>query len=205
MSLSATSALAFSPRTAAPIQHNNLTLGAQHTTGNGTYNLIKGNLNVTGNEIIGNNGTGTFTQIGGTHTANFLYVGNGTGSTGTFNLQGGTLSVTHFILMRDGTFNVKNTTTTVTTGLVDNRKVVTTTNANVTWNSAVVSTGAYISQNSTQTFNSYLQVAYSGYLVGGSQDVFIVKDDFLNQSTANRPMEHGPVHPEIRHGRGQQS
>ncbi len=161
---------------------NNLTLG-DTATGNGTYNLVKGNLNVTGNEIIGNNGTGTFTQIGGTHTADFLYVGDGTGSTGTFNLQGGTLSVTHFILMRDGTFNVKNTTTTVTTGLVDNRKVVTTTNANVTWNSEVENSGAYISQNSTQTFNFFLQVAHSGYLVGASQDLFVIKGDFINQST----------------------
>ncbi len=57
---------------------------------NGTYTLISGNLN-TASTTVGNDGTGTFDQSGGTHTvATTLSVG--ANSTGTYNLAGGDLS-----------------------------------------------------------------------------------------------------------------
>ena len=128
----------------------------------------------------------------------------GTSSTGTYNLQGGTLSAGLYsdIDNSGGTFNVKNTTTTVT-GDVYNEGTVKTTNAKVTWNGNFQNAGAYISDHATQTFNQNLEVGPPGYLVGGSQDLFILKNDFLNFSTQKHPMEYGPVQPEIRHGRGQ--
>ena len=114
----------------------------------------------------------------------------GTGS-GTYNLQGGTLSAgtpfsggTDILINSGGTFNVKNTTTTVT-GDVTNLGTVKTTNANVTWNGIFGNVGAYISDPSTQTFNQNLYVLSTGYLVGGSQDLFIIKGDFNNQSIEN--------------------
>ncbi len=70
------------------------------------------------------------------------------------------------------------------TGDVVNDGLVTTTNAKVTWNGNFTNLNAYISQGSTQTFNNYLTVNSSGYLVGGSQDVFVVKNDFVNHSTS---------------------
>ncbi len=71
---------------------NNLILGNQ-TTGNGTYTLNDSNgpalLQTEGSEYIGNSGTGTFTQTGGSNAiSGGLYVKNGS-----YNLDGGTLSV----------------------------------------------------------------------------------------------------------------
>jgi|WetSurMetagenome_2_1015567.scaffolds.fasta_scaffold50349_1 hypothetical protein len=165
---------------------NALSLG-DNPGSKGTYNLVKGTLSVTGagKEYVGYSGIGTFNQTGGTHTvASTLFVGNGNGSgtgPGTFNLQGGTLSAGLIQINDAGTFNVKNTTTTVT-GDVLNNGTVKTTNANVTWNGNFTNRSAYISDPSTQTFNQDLVVAGPGYLVGGSQDLFILKDDFLNGS-----------------------
>ena len=60
----------------------------------GVYNLSgTGSLSVGGNEYVGNLGTGTFTQTGGSNTVALgLYVGFSSGSTGTYNLNSGTLS-----------------------------------------------------------------------------------------------------------------
>ena len=44
-------------------------------------------------EAIGNYGPGTFTQTGGTHAAGSLTLGENSGSTGTYNLDGGLLTV----------------------------------------------------------------------------------------------------------------
>lgn len=61
--------------------------------GSGTYNLSgSGSLSVTGDEYIGDLGTGTFNQSGGTHTATAqghnLNLGVRAGSIGTYNLSG---------------------------------------------------------------------------------------------------------------------
>ena len=164
---------------------NQLILGDLSTgsgTGNGTYNLKQGSLKVTGNEFIGNFGIGTFNQIGGTHTVTMtLALADNGGSSGTYNLQGGTLSAKNINIFPGGTFNVKNVTTTVT-GDVTNLGTIKTTNAKVTWNGNFTNNVAYISDPSTQTFNKDLVVGAGGYLVGGSQDLFVIKNDFINQS-----------------------
>ncbi len=70
-----------------------LTLGTT-STGSGTYILSGGALSVLFEEIIGNSGSGAFTQSGGTNTVTgTLYVGHDATSTGTYTLSGtGTLS-----------------------------------------------------------------------------------------------------------------
>ena len=63
-----------------------------NTSGKGTYNLSEGDLSALV-EVVGSEGTGTFTQSGGTHSINLdMYVGAFAG-TGTFDIQGGALEV----------------------------------------------------------------------------------------------------------------
>jgi len=76
---------------------NELTLGVPAGV-TGVYNLSGGALSVgtgaTQGEIIGNSGSGTFTQTAGSNTmSDFLIVGNFPGATGTYALSGGSLSV----------------------------------------------------------------------------------------------------------------
>jgi hypothetical protein len=72
------------------------------------------------------------------------------------------------------------------TGNVINDGTVKTTNAVVTWNGTFTNNGVYISDPATQTFNRDLSVGRTGYLAGHtSQDLFILKGDFINQSTQN--------------------
>jgi len=74
----------------------NLYLG-NTATGAGTYLLSNGSLSVAGIEYIGNGGTGTFNQSGGTNIdiGGFAYSGLyvGYGGAGTYDLSGGTLTV----------------------------------------------------------------------------------------------------------------
>ena len=81
------------------------------------------------------------------------------------------------------------------TGNVTNDGNVKTTGANVTWNGTFTNNNVYTSDPSTQTFTD-LKVKTTGYLVGNSplagtfptqtaQDLFIFKNDFINQSTQN--------------------
>lgn len=62
--------------------------------GNGMYNLSgTGSLTAT-NELIGNVGTGVFNQAGGTNTiTSTLFLGSDSGSSGTYNISGGTLDI----------------------------------------------------------------------------------------------------------------
>ena len=89
---------------------NLLILGNQ-ATGIGTFNLNDGNLNAGVGpapipaEIIGNAGTGTFNQNGGTNTVTILEVAFNPGSSGTYNLTGGILTATTVNLNPGGTFN----------------------------------------------------------------------------------------------------
>lgn len=78
----------------------NLYLG-YNTGSSGTYNLSgTGQLTTTQAEYIGYNGTGTFTQTGGSNTIGAttspgnLYLGYSTGSNGTYNLSGDTATLT---------------------------------------------------------------------------------------------------------------
>jgi autotransporter-associated beta strand protein len=61
--------------------------------GSGTYNLsATGQLSVGGSLTVGGAGTGTFTQWGGTSTVASLRLAASTGSSGTYNLNGGVLT-----------------------------------------------------------------------------------------------------------------
>ena len=65
--------------------------------GSGTYSLSGGSLSVpngnNGGLFVGYSGTGSFTQSGGTNTVYSLVLGSYSGSSGTYNLNGGTLIV----------------------------------------------------------------------------------------------------------------
>jgi len=61
--------------------------------GAGSYNLSGSGLLSAVTENIGNSGTGSFTQSGGTHAVGILTLGQNLGSAGTYNLQGGLLTV----------------------------------------------------------------------------------------------------------------
>ena len=84
------------------------------STGNAT--LSGGLLSVASSEFIGARGKGTFTQSGGTHTvAARLVVSASPGtSTGTFNLQGGSLSAANLQVNAAGTFTQTGGTLTIT-------------------------------------------------------------------------------------------
>lgn len=75
----------------------NLTIG-YNSGATGTYSLSgSGILSVNGPELIGQSGNGTFIQNAGAHTissnGNALEIANGPGSSGTYVLSGGTLSI----------------------------------------------------------------------------------------------------------------
>jgi hypothetical protein len=155
------------------------------STGRGTYDLSGAGSLSTSREVIGLSGAGVFTQSGGTHTvATTLTLAANSGSSGTYNLSGGSLSAATIEINAGGDFNVSGGTPTVT-GNVVNAGAVKTTGTNVTWNGAFTNTGVYTSDPATQTFSGDLTVRSSGYLVAASQDVFILKEDFINQSTRN--------------------
>ena len=75
----------------------NLILGYAPNS-NGSYTLTAGSLSVgtpsSGNLLLGNSGTGSFTQNGGTSTLAVLQLGLYAGSVGTYHLNTGSLSVT---------------------------------------------------------------------------------------------------------------
>ena len=80
-----------------------LILGTQ-STGSGTYTLSGGCLS-TAVEVIGNRGTGLFSQSGGTHTvSDTLTLADQVGSCGIYELQGGSLSAGTVILNQGGLF-----------------------------------------------------------------------------------------------------
>ncbi|MEO8304100.1 MAG: choice-of-anchor D domain-containing protein [Betaproteobacteria bacterium] len=72
----------------------------------GTYNMNAGTLNVANRTIVGDGGTGTFTQSAGVHTTPLLILGAQSSGVGTYNLNGGTLNDS--LIVGDagtGTFN----------------------------------------------------------------------------------------------------
>lgn len=91
-----------------------------HSGSTGSYNLSgTGSLFVGGIERVGGDfGTGTFTQSGGTHTVNStLYLGYvNSGSKGTYNLDGGILTVGSINRNGSSTFNFNAGTLNITGG-----------------------------------------------------------------------------------------
>ncbi len=74
----------------------------KETSGVGTYNLSAGRLAAQAT-TVGRAGVGTFNQSGGTVTATTVDVATNSGSSGTYNLKGGSLTVTNTIT-NSGTF-----------------------------------------------------------------------------------------------------
>jgi fibronectin-binding autotransporter adhesin len=78
------------------------------STSTGSYSLSNGVL-LGVNEYVGYGARGTFTQSGGTHTlSGTLTLANNTGSSGTFLLQGGSLTVPQIKVNAGGDFEVSN-------------------------------------------------------------------------------------------------
>jgi hypothetical protein len=73
------------------IDIDNFNVGYAAST-TGTFTLASGKTLTTTSENIGNSGTGTFTQTGGTNTTGEFCVAYDAGSSGTYNLSGGVLS-----------------------------------------------------------------------------------------------------------------
>ena len=165
--------------------------GGSHTVGVSGLTLYSSSTYTLGGDgTLGvNNGgnlsiAGTFNQTGGSVNieAGNLNVG------GTYNLQGGTLSTSSTINV-GGSFNLTGVTLNLLAGLeAYNGGTVKTTNANITWNvvggSAFENSGAYISNQSSQTFTN-LKVDPTGYIAAASQDTFIISGNFQNQSNQN--------------------
>ena len=65
------------------------TLSLGSGAGNGTIFMTAGGLATISNDYIGDSGSGSFVQSGGTHTvSSSLYVGNSTGISGSYILSG---------------------------------------------------------------------------------------------------------------------
>jgi len=80
--------------------------GNHALTGTGTITAV--------NETIGNSGTGTLTQTGGTNTVtNTLTLAANAGSSGTYNLNGGRLNAANITVNSGGTFNFNGGTLSV--------------------------------------------------------------------------------------------
>jgi hypothetical protein len=93
--------------TSVPLIIGNDGQGNGAGTGVGTYNLSDGALTVIGTELIGNFGSGTFIQSGGTHVSDLMEVAAVNGSTGNYRLIGGALNVANEFVgyAGNGTFN----------------------------------------------------------------------------------------------------
>ncbi len=143
--------------------------------GTGTYNLYNGSLTVTGNTYVGYSGTGAFNQgavlddstsTGGTFQTTDLYVGYGTGSTGTYNLYNGSLTVkgdTYVGYWGTGTFNqgapsgdsTSTGGTFQTTDLYVGYKAGSKGTYNLYKGSLTVTGSAYVGCNGTGVFNQH--------------------------------------------------
>ncbi len=103
---------------------------------------------------------------------------------GTTTLTGGTSNVSGaFTNESGGNLNVKTNPATFSTVTNNAGGTVFVDHATATWGN-FTNNGAYISDPSTQTFNS-LTVGSTGYLTGAAGDVFQIKGDFINNSTQN--------------------
>ena len=76
------------------------------TSSGGTYSLQNGTFSGGYAEYIGFQGTGVFTQSGGTNTGSSnIYLGYEANSAGTYNLSGGLLRISNLALGGGGTSN----------------------------------------------------------------------------------------------------
>ena len=131
-------------------------LGNGESGGSGTYNL-SGSGSLSANyEYIGYSGSGTFTQSGGTNTVSQPLPGLPAGSSGTYNLQGGSLQAATVNINSGGVINQTggslNATTSLTNGGAYTMAGGTLSGATLT-NNATFS--GYGTINSTAGFSNY--------------------------------------------------
>ena len=169
-------------------------------SGNGIYNLSGGSFGVTG-LFIGDAGSGTFNQTGGSSSAYEIIMG----TSGTYNLSGGTLMAREILsngtinysggelrlgnngdgtgtLTNNGNTNLSGAGTRVIEGNVVNNGTWRTTNTTAQYTGTFTNNGAYISDLATQYFSNLI-VGETGYLVGQNLDQFLIGGDFINYST----------------------
>jgi len=148
--------------------------GSHILSGTGTFTAS--------NEYIGNSGSGTFTQTGGTHTVtSTLAIAQNAGSSGTYNLQGGLLDASIIDIVNAGTatFNFTGGTLAVdqfTGNLVNNGGTLAPGNSPGTTNI----TGDY-----TQMAAGIFDVEIGGLLAGTEYDVLNVSGTASLDGTLN--------------------
>jgi hypothetical protein len=135
---------------------------------------------VDGSVYVGYSGTGVFTQSGGTHTVlDTLTLAANPGSSGTYNLQGGSLQAANVLINSGGVINQTGGSLTATAGLTNQG---TYTMAGGTLSGATLTNNATFSGYGTITtttgagFNNYGTMT----LTGGAS---LVSGDFTNQSS----------------------
>ncbi|HZZ42214.1 MAG TPA: NF038122 family metalloprotease [Tepidisphaeraceae bacterium] len=78
----------------------------ESSSATGSYSLSGSTSSLsTGNLYVGNSGTGSFSQSAGTNSPGALFLANNSGSTGSYNLTGGTLSTSYAGIGQAGTGN----------------------------------------------------------------------------------------------------
>jgi len=170
------------PTSVLTVAHDTV-VGAQAGMGTGVF-TNQGGSHTTQNLIIGDAGTGTYNLKAGTTTVTSNMK---VGAHGTFNHSGGGLSVGAGAgtLTNEGQVNLSGAGTRTVDANVVNNGGFKVTGTTVIYTGAFTDNGVYISDPATNVFSQTLTVNASGYLVGGTGDVFQINGDFLNYSTRN--------------------
>jgi T5SS/PEP-CTERM-associated repeat protein len=151
------------------------------TSGTGVYELSGGSLSAI-DEYVGEWGSGTFTQTGGTNTvSNTLTIAANPGSSGSYDLQGGTLTVNNGIV-NNGSFHVVAgaTATVGGAGLANNASGELTGSGTIQGNvvsAGLVSPGdsvGVLSINGDYSQSGILAIEIGGLLAGSEYDVLNV-------------------------------
>jgi len=170
-----------------------LVIGSE-TTGIGTYNLSgTGALSSAGFQMVGANGTGTFTQSAGSNAVGTtLYVGWGAGSSGTYNLSGtGSLVVGVNETVGNngaGVFNQSGGANTISGKLYIARYagssgVYNLSGGTIDANGGIVNNGTFIQGNGTNTSKGVFTQAGSYTLSNGAVNA---TGGFTNSGTFNQ-------------------
>ncbi len=177
--------------------------------GSGTYNLRGGSLTATANEFLGTffGSVGQFTQSGtSTNTVGgTLVLAESAGTSGSYDLQGGTLGANAVQVNGGGTFHLEGGSVTAGAGGFNNAGLLSVSGAGGSIAGALTNTGtgtvqvshttasftgsftnagAYHSASSTQNFAT-LDVTPTGFITAGAGDRFKVSGNFFNTSTLN--------------------
>jgi T5SS/PEP-CTERM-associated repeat protein len=188
---------------------SSLVLGRQ-AGATGTYGVSNGRLDVRGSVVVGDSGTGQLDVSGGQSSVDGnVVVAAQAGSTGTLKVSGGFLGAANININAGGTLNYSGgqidlypdqfgtlgslvngiggevyiSGTSVITGNVANDGKIKVTDATVFYTGTYAGSGVYESDPSFNYFMSDLVLTKTGYLVGGSGDVFQIGGGFLNAST----------------------